>query len=152
MTTSRSVLHDTMVLERTYAAAPERVFAAWADPQAKRTWMLGDDDGFVNDVYELDFRIDGVEHIVGKVGDAVFTYDAHYDDIVENTRIVYSNYMLKDDVKMSVSVTSVEFAAEGDGTKLVLTEHGIYLDGIDRPEDRMAGISVQLDALGRFLT
>ena len=35
----RSVIHHTFVIERSYAAQPERVFAAFADPAKKRRWF-----------------------------------------------------------------------------------------------------------------
>jgi len=35
----RTVNHSTFVIERHYAAAPERVFAAFADPAKKRRWF-----------------------------------------------------------------------------------------------------------------
>ena len=38
--TARSVIHDTFTIERTYPAAPSRVFAAFASAEAKNT--LGD--------------------------------------------------------------------------------------------------------------
>ena len=66
---------------------------------------------------------------------------------VDGERIVYSSYMLRGDTRMSVSVTSVEFRPDGDGTALVLTEHGVYLDGQDKPEYRKHGVGVQLDTL-----
>jgi uncharacterized protein YndB with AHSA1/START domain len=37
--TERSVTHATFVVERSYDAAPARVFAAWADPAAKDRWF-----------------------------------------------------------------------------------------------------------------
>ena len=36
-----SVAHATFSLERTYQAAPARVFAAWAEPAAKAQWFAG---------------------------------------------------------------------------------------------------------------
>jgi uncharacterized protein YndB with AHSA1/START domain len=149
--TKRFVTHDTMVIERTYPATPERVFAAWADQAAKAVWMLGSEDDFDPQGYRLDFRVGGSEWIRGEAAGDVYTYDARYDDIVENERIVFSYYMLRDEVPLSSSVTSVEFRAEGDGTHLVLTEHGMYLDGEDKPELRFEGVSGQLDALTRWL-
>jgi uncharacterized protein YndB with AHSA1/START domain len=149
----RYVTHDTMVLERTYSASPARVFAAWADPAAKAVWFTGaEPDEFTPSDYELDFRVGGREFTRGGPdGGEIYTYEARYDDIVAGQRIVYSYYMLRGDVRMSVSVTAVEFRAEGDGTKLVLTEHGVYLDGEDKPELRTEGIGLQLDALGAWL-
>ena len=150
----RFVTHDTMVIERTYAASPARVFAAWADESAKAVWMLGSEDDFVPEGYRLDFRVGGSEWIRGEAAGDVYTYDARYDDIVENERIVFSYYMLRDDVPLSSSVTSVEFRADGADTAkthLVLTEHGMYLDGEDKPALRLEGISAQLDALTGWL-
>ena len=147
----RFVTHDTMVIERTYDAAAHRVFAAWTDAAAKTVWMLGSEDGFEAGEYTLDFRVGGTEWMHGEMGGNVWTYLARYDDIVDDERIVYSYYMMRDDVRISVSVTSVEFRAEGERTHLVLTEHGMYLDGEDKPELRFEGISGQLEGLARYL-
>ncbi|NNC10278.1 polyketide cyclase [Planctomonas sp. JC2975] len=153
--TDRFITHDTMVLERTYPVPVERVFHAWTDVSAKRVWFTGDTTpGGSGSEYRLDFRVGGHELSRGGMpgGDVVFTYDAEYRDIVENERIVYSSYMLRDDTRISVSLTSVEFRADGDSTRLILTEHGIYLDDEDKPEYRSEGMGAQLDALGRVLT
>ena len=44
-------------------------------------------------------------------------------------RIVYTYSMHLDQTLLSISVATVEFRAEGAGTRLVLTEQGAYLDG-----------------------
>jgi uncharacterized protein YndB with AHSA1/START domain len=147
----RFVTHDRMTIERTYDATPDRVFAAFGSAEAKRVWMLGAEDDFNPDNYALDFREGGREYIRGEGGGDIYTYEARYEDIVENERIVYTYYMLRGDVRMSVSVTSVEFEAQDGKTKLTLNEHGIYLDGQDQPALRFEGISGQLDALGPWL-
>ena len=38
-TSERSTVTRTFVIERTYAASPERVFAAWSDPATKAQWF-----------------------------------------------------------------------------------------------------------------
>jgi hypothetical protein len=48
-------------------------------------------------------------------------------------------------------VTTVEFVAAGDGTKLTFTEQGVYLDGHDTPEIREGGSKELLEALGKSL-
>jgi uncharacterized protein YndB with AHSA1/START domain len=143
--TQRSVTHATFTVERTYPAPPEEVFAAWADPTAKAQWFGG--GGF-----ELDFRIGGRElNRGGPDGGPVFTYDARYYDIVDNERIVYAYEMHMDDARISVSLATIELTPTGDGTKLVMTEAGAFLDGHDTPEQREGGTGSLLDALGRTL-
>ncbi len=59
--------------------------------------------------------------------------------------------MYADGARISVSLEAVELTPEGDGTRLTYTEHGVYLDGLDKPEYREEGYSAQLDKLGEIL-
>ena len=145
--TARSATHATFTIDRIYDAVPARVFAAWADPVAKTRWFGGG-----SDPYELDFKVGGRElNRGGEPGGAVYTYEAVYRDIVEDERIVYTYEMYLDDARISVSVTSVEFAGEGEGTRLTFTEHGVFLDGLDSPALREEGTGHLLEALGADL-
>ena len=80
-----------------------------------------------------------------------FTYDALYQDIVDDERIVYSYEMTMNGRRISVSVATLEFLADGGGTRLILTEQGAYLDGLDTNAARQQGTEELLDALGRYL-
>jgi uncharacterized protein YndB with AHSA1/START domain len=149
--TERSVAHATFVLERTYGAAPARVFAAWADPAAKARWFKSPEE-WGPDEFELDFRVGGRELNRGGPKDGpVYTYSARYQDIVVNERIVYTYSMHLDQTLLSVSVATVELHPEGAGTRLVLTEQGAFLDGRDSPAQRRQGAGGLLDALGAEL-
>ena len=149
--TERSVTHATFVVERTYDAAPARVFAAWADPAAKARWFASPEE-WGPDEFELDFRVGGREvSRGGPDGGPVFTYDARYQDIVADERIVYTYSMHLDQAPLSISVATVELRSEGAGTRLVLTEQGAYLDGRDSPDQRQQGAGDLLDALGAEL-
>ncbi len=144
----RSVTHATFAIERTYDASPARVFAAWADPAAKAKWF--GDESKAN--YRLDFRVGGREfNRGGPPGGAVYTYEALYQDIVPDQRIVYSYSMDLDETRISVSVATVELRPEGAGTRLTFTEQGAFLDGHDNPAEREHGTGVLLDALGEEL-
>jgi uncharacterized protein YndB with AHSA1/START domain len=153
----RSVLHDTFSIERTYPAAPSRVFAAFASAEAKSTWG---DTGDLEPVegqsgQEFDFRPGGRERFGVKVQGTTYRYDALYYDIVPDQRIVYCYEMYADDARISVSVATIEFGKSGDGTTLTWTEQGAYLDGIDGPqasELRRGGTAEMLDGLTRYLS
>jgi uncharacterized protein YndB with AHSA1/START domain len=154
--TERSVIHDTFTIERTYPATPSRVFAAFASEEAKSTWGDTGDlepagDGSTT---EFDFRVGGRERFSHRWQDTAYRYDALYYDIVPDQRIVYSYEMYANDVRISVSVTTIEFGKSGDGTTLIFTEQGAYLDGIDGPGApglRQEGTAEMLDGLTRYL-
>ena len=55
---TRSATHATFVIERHYAVAPAKVFAAFADPRSKAKWFGGPDHWDKSD-HKLDFRVGG---------------------------------------------------------------------------------------------
>jgi uncharacterized protein YndB with AHSA1/START domain len=154
--TERSVLHDTFTIERTYPATPSRVFAAFTSEEAKDAWGdTGDlEPAEVPANSEFDFRVGGRERFSHKYQGTTYRYDGLYYDIVPDQRIVYSYEMYAEDVRISVSVATIEFVKDGAGTVLTWTEQGAYLDGIDGPEApslRHGGTSELLDGLGTYL-
>jgi uncharacterized protein YndB with AHSA1/START domain len=141
------VEHTTFTVERVYAAAPGRTFAAWSDPEAKSRWYSDPDEEL-----ELDFRVGGYERHGGTLPDGrEYAYRARFWDIVPDRRIVYTYEMVLDGIRISVSVATAEFTAEGDGTRLTFTEQGAFLDGHEVPGSRANGMGALLDELGRWL-
>src|SRR5688572_19611717 len=105
---AHSVTHATFTLERVYHAAPARVFKAWADPEIKARWFRGPDE-WPRGKYELDFRVGGRERLAGgPAGGTVHLYNAVYQDIVPNERIIIAYDMHLDDRRISVSLMTVE--------------------------------------------
>ena len=154
--TMRSVIHDTFTIERTYPATQSRVFAAFASVEAKNAWGdTGDLEPADEDAgEEFDFRVGGRERFSHKWEGNNYRYDALYYDIVCDQRIVYSYEMYANDVRISVSIATIEFEKSGAGTALTYTEQGAYLDGIDGPEApelRKGGTTEMLDNLTGYL-
>ena len=170
--TTRSVIHDTFTIERSYPVTPSQVFAAFASEDAKNAWgdtgdlepAGGAAGGAVEPAggavagaaagTEFDFRVGGRERFGFRYEGREYRYDALYYDIVPDQRIVYSYEMYADDVRISVSVATIEFVKSGDGTALAWTEQGTYLDGIDGPEAsalRQEGTAEMLDGLASYL-
>lgn len=144
--TERSIAHGTFVLERTYPATAARIFQAWADPAIKQRWFGG---GQAPEIF--DFREGGREYSEGEGGGATFTFDVTYQDIVENNRIVYSYQMSMNGKRISVSVAAIELFPDGEATRLTITEHGCFFDGLDNVDQRRAGTEQMLGALGAEL-
>jgi uncharacterized protein YndB with AHSA1/START domain len=146
--------HSTFVIERTYPAAPERVWAAWSEPGLKARWHQGPDD-WTRGEHELDFRVGGCERSrVTPPAGPVSTFLARYLDILPGARIIYSYDMCLGDARISVSLATVELAPAGAGTRLTYTEQGAYrLDGEgDDPAQREHGVRELLDRLGALVT
>jgi uncharacterized protein YndB with AHSA1/START domain len=136
-----SAKHSTFVIERNYKHSPNRVFAAWAGQAAKAGWFPKAE--------EFDFRVGGREfNRGGPPGGPVYTFDACYQEILPDKRIVYSYTMDMENTRISVSVTTVEFKSAAGGTRLIYTEQGVFLDGHDTPEQREHGTKALLDRLG----
>jgi len=150
--TERSAVHDTFKIERHYDTAPRRVFRAFADPAAKAKWF-GSPEEMKREDETFDFREGGRETVVSVFGDGTrFGFYVTYTDIVPDERIVYTYEMSMNGSRISVSVVTVELRAAGGGTDFVITEQGVYLDGLDNPAQRRQGTEDLMDALGRSLT
>jgi uncharacterized protein YndB with AHSA1/START domain len=145
----RSTVHSTFVIERTYEAAPARVWRAWADPEEKRRWF--GPQGPAKAEHELEFRVGGLERMTVQSPGGAYKFIARFQDIVEGERFVHTYEMYLDDARISVSVATVVFEAAGGGTKLTMTEQGVFLDDLDTPAAREHGTGELLDTLAAHL-
>jgi uncharacterized protein YndB with AHSA1/START domain len=149
--TGRTVVHATFTIERVYDASPARVFKAFSDPAAHSRWYV-EGDGWPIAEYSHDFRVGGRES--GRFSQdrkTIIVNETAYQDIVPDRRIIFAYTMAYGEARMSASLATVELIAEGNGTRLVFTEQGAFLDGRDQPAGREQGWRGLLDALGAEL-
>ena len=144
--TGRSVQHASFVIERTFDAPVSRVFASWSDPEAKRRWFAPG-----NDAYTLDFRVGGREFNHGEHGGDAYTYIATIHEVALDERIVFAYDLDKNDVRISVSLVTVQLVPDGARTRMTYTEYDAYFDGADTPEMREHGTRELIDALEKAL-
>jgi uncharacterized protein YndB with AHSA1/START domain len=144
-TQQRTAEHSVFVVERVYGASPDRVFAAWSNPESKAKWFAKSD--------VFDFRVGGRESNNDTFPDGMtIQFEAFYQEIVPNERIVYTYTLDMNGERVSISVTTVEIKPEEGGTRLVFTEQGAFLDGRDTPAQREHGTGIMLDMLGKLLS
>jgi uncharacterized protein YndB with AHSA1/START domain len=145
----RSTVHSTFTLERTYEAASARVWQAWSDPAEKRRWFGPPEPAKAE--HELEFRVGGLERMTVQSPGGAYKFISRFQDIVEGERFVHTYEMYLDDARISVSVATVVFETAGGGTKLTMTEQGVFLDGLDTPAEREHGTGEMLDKLANHL-
>lgn len=151
--------HGSFIIERRYGASPERVFAAWADPKAKRAWFA-EGEGWDIRSYELDFREGGTEKSTFRVAggnnpfppETSFSNETVFNEIIANERIIYTYSMARDGMRFSISLASVELHAADAGTRLILTEHGAFFEGGDGVKMREQGWQELLTKLEDYLS
>ena len=147
-----SAVHSTFALERTLAATPQRVFAAFADPAQKRRWFIESDPHAV-ELFEMDFKIGGKERARIRFADGhplagrVLTNDTIYQDIQPTRRIVLASAMSLEGKCFSASLVTLEFLPSEAGTDLICTHQGAFFEGADGPEMREEGWRKLLDRL-----
>ncbi len=152
-----SAVHSTFVIERSYPATPERVFNAFADPTQKRRWFV-ESRGHDIEHYEMNFEVGGKEqaHFRFKEGTPVSGLlcinDTIYQDIVPGRRLVFASSMSIGDKFVSASLCTFEFLPSPQGTDLIFTHQGAFLEGAGGPEMREAGWHTLLERLAKDLS
>jgi len=144
-----ALAHATLVMERTYNAAPARVFAAWADVEARKRWSAPAEN--IRIVYEeSDFREGGrdVSRCI-EPGNADYVAIVHYLDIRADQRIVFAEAVAHGNANVSSALISVELSAADARTRLVLTMQIAAFDGSNMEAGYQFGWSAALDNLGK---
>jgi len=146
-----SVIHTTFTLDRRFDASLTRLWRAFATEAGKRQWTACM-EGMEITEYTMDFRPGGLE--INRIIDAEgieHLFHAHYLDILPEQRMIYAYAMLLGDQRISTSQVTFQFRTEGPGSAFTYTEQIAFLDGHQRPEDRISGTAKGFDVLERKL-
>ena len=150
-----------VTLERTYDAAPEKVWQAWTDPEMLKQWW-GPNDVIIPEC-DLDLRVGGKFHIVMEAGEAMGPYKgtrwpmmAEFTEIEPNSKLAYKAQAWtegQEEAMMIDQTTEVTFTEESGKTK-VTVKAAIYKLGPGAgmaAEGMQMGFTQQLEKLAKFL-
>ncbi|WEJ57943.1 SRPBCC domain-containing protein [Devosia sp. FJ2-5-3] len=123
--------HRSFVIERELPGSPAHAFRFWSDHQLKRRWNACHPDWHVMED-RFDFRIDGQESMIWQMPDGTRqAMLAHFLEIHPRQRIVYAYTMRTDDVPISSSLVTVEFAGAASKTIMTFTEQAVFASAAD---------------------
>jgi uncharacterized protein YndB with AHSA1/START domain len=142
--------HATIVAERHFKAAPDKVFAAYEDPGSYGRWNVPGDDWKLAE-FRHDFRAGGeTVSRFGPEGDPHIHSEGHYLHIVRNRRIISAGTMFDGEEALSCTMLTVEMIPEGKGTHLILTDQSAFYSR-ETKADRTTGWGQILDRLSKAL-
>ncbi|MDW5314958.1 SRPBCC domain-containing protein [Rhizobium sp. PL01] len=142
--------HATIVLERSLAAAPSEVFAAWSDREALLDWSAPG-NGWDMVYRAFDFRVGHTDVLTfGPIGAEPYINSVHYHAIRADQFIVYSSTVSHENGLLFTGTVLLELVETVSGTDFRLTETGFYFDG-DSPEGHKEGWAAMLDGLAAYL-
>ena len=144
MSTATAAVKPSLTIKRRFKAPPEKVYAAWIDPEKMSRWLGPPDvikvntttDVTVGGRYTIQMIVPNDEHNVSGV----------YREIVLNRKLVFT-WAFRSTPERE-SLVTVTFAPDGDGTLMTLHHEQFFDEAArDNHEKGWTVIVARLDAL-----
>jgi uncharacterized protein YndB with AHSA1/START domain len=147
-----TVVHATLVFQRSIPATTEQVFTAYADVAERQGWGAPSDKTAL--IYDkADFREGGEDAFrCGSKANPNIHGATRYLEILHNRRIVSSETITVDGRRLCVSLTTLELYPDGDHTKLKNTTQLVSFVGTDMVKGHENGTNDSLDNLVKFFS
>ncbi len=111
----------TLTFERNVAAPVATLYAAWTSPAARAVWASPAPSVTV-EFLEADARVGGREVSLCKVAEEPdLRVEAGWLDLVPEARTVGYEVVTREGVSLSAALATAEFAADGEGSRIVVT-------------------------------
>ena len=123
--------HDTLTFTRAFNASPVRLFAVFADPREREVWSAPSPTAEVR-IETSDFRTGGRETArCGGKGDLRWRLSTLYHQVIPDRLVSFTEELWEGDTLLTVALITFDFAPEGTGTKLTLTDQVTSFVGPD---------------------
>jgi len=126
------IKHGSFTVERRYAAPPAKVFAAFAQADARRKWLNFADGWTIHEYRPAEPTVAGAvefSRFSPPGTDVVLTNATTWLHVDEGTMLIYAYHMTLEGGPLSSSLVTITFHPDSAGTRLELTEQGAYFDG-----------------------
>jgi uncharacterized protein YndB with AHSA1/START domain len=130
-----TAIHNTFAIESSFPQSPARVFSAFAQPALKRRWYA-EGDHEIKD-FHMDFRAGGSERFRYRfneghpIAGSEIANESVFQEITDEKRIVMTSRMSLNGKPIVVMIATFEFLPAKNGTDLILTHQGTYIDWPD---------------------
>ena len=137
----------SLTLKRRLNARPEKVYAAWTDPEKIIRWFGRSDAKPGSFQAEIDARIGGRYRVSFSTADEYYEVGGIYREVVPNQKLVFS--WAWHSTPERESLVTVSLKPDGDGTLLTLTHEQLFDQAARDGHER--GWLGALDKLERFI-
>jgi uncharacterized protein YndB with AHSA1/START domain len=154
--TESNVIHNTFVIERNFPWRLPRVFSGFSQPALKRRWYAEGENHEIQE-FHMDFRVGGSERLRYRFGEghpiagSEIANESVYQDIAEEKRIVMTSRMSLNGKPIAVMLATFEFVPADNGTDVILTHQGTYIDWPDGAQMIEVGWGHLIDRLQKNL-
>jgi uncharacterized protein YndB with AHSA1/START domain len=112
----------TLIVRRTIASTPERLFAAWTEPEQLQKWWGPEDVTCIDP--EVDLRVGGHYRIGNRFPDGKMLWITGEFEVIEPPRKLTYTWRIEGFSEAAERVT-VRFEARGAGTEVIVTHERI---------------------------
>lgn len=138
--------HTTFVVKRVLPGSPTFAFRFWSDPELKNRWAgCHADWTTLEEVFEFAEGGKEIKRWRTPEGDELY-FRADYIDVVMGSRIIYAYEMSFGGKRLSASLVTIEFSADGPRTAVTVTEQAVFFGG-GMQEQRILGTEEGYDRL-----
>ncbi len=144
------VAHRTIKLKKIIPSSIERVYKSFSSTKEKAKWSApeGDEIKFL----KSNFKNGGIETFkCGSVGALDFSGTLHYEDIIKNERIVYTETIFHKKNKLASALVTIEFAKQNSSTLITMTIQVASYCGDQMLKGCESGYKSSLKNLASFL-
>lgn len=129
---NRNLKHGSFTVERRYSASPSKVFAAFAKAEARRKWLIFADGWTIHEYQPAEPTVAGAvefSRFSPPGAEVVLTNATTWLHVDASKMLIYAYHMTLAEAPLSSSLVTITFTPESGGTRLELTEQGVYFDG-----------------------